>query len=318
MTRYAVEQVKKSENGSVPATIAERMSSKGPARSASPAGILYVSAFLVGGLLSAVSCTAAHDNDPDSEGPSFGACERLFGVPTSNAGLSDEQCGPTCAACGMGGAAAEDFVPPAYDSDAIATLREWTLTNPPDVLSEDPYAAPPQPQDDAEVCAFMATAEREYELATFASFAAAAEAGASVTHTGACGQCSSLRDLSVYIETPELTDPVRGCSLQHFGGTAEELATCIGEIGFTDACARIWAYNSQNTASACQDVCLDLLGSPHHEEDGSLNACLECDEEQSGPVFQAVAGRTRRNSGLPSALCRPCDTVARLTHGYAL
>jgi len=37
---------------------------------------------------------------------------------------------------------------------------------------------------------------------------------------------------------------------------------------------------------------------------------------QSGPVFKAVAGRTRRNSGLPNALCRPCSEVRPLVHAY--
>jgi len=36
----------------------------------------------------------------------------------------------------------------------------------------------------------------------------------------------------------------------------------------------------------------------------------------SGPVFKAVAGRTRRNSGLASALCRPCESVYPLEHVY--
>jgi hypothetical protein len=40
-------------------------------------------------------------------------------------------------------------------------------------------------------------------------------------------------------------------------------------------------------------------------------------EVQSGPVFKAVAGRTRRNSGLPNALCRPCSEVTPLEHSYA-
>jgi hypothetical protein len=45
-------------------------------------------------------------------------------------------------------------------------------------------------------------------------------------------------------------------------------------------------------------------------------ACLLCGETQSGPVFKAVAGRTRRNSGLPKALCRPCSEVRPLVRAY--
>jgi hypothetical protein len=36
----------------------------------------------------------------------------------------------------------------------------------------------------------------------------------------------------------------------------------------------------------------------------------------SGPVFKAVAGRTRRNTGIASALCRPCSEVRPLLHDY--
>ena len=35
-----------------------------------------------------------------------------------------------------------------------------------------------------------------------------------------------------------------------------------------------------------------------------------------GDVFKEVARRTRRSSGLPSALCRPCDEVYPLVHEY--
>ena len=35
-------------------------------------------------------------------------------------------------------------------------------------------------------------------------------------------------------------------------------------------------------------------------------------------VFKAVAGRTRRNSGVPSGLCRPCDAISHVVHRYSL
>ena len=59
-------------------------------------------------------------------------------------------------------------------------------------------------------------------------------------------------------------------------------------------------------------------GYSYHTPDGALNPCIQCDEDESGPVFKAVAGRTRRNSGLASALCRPCESVASVTHQYGL
>ena len=40
-----------------------------------------------------------------------------------------------------------------------------------------------------------------------------------------------------------------------------------------------------------------------------LNDCLQCDEDKSGPIFQHFAGRTRRRSGLLSAIVRPCKSL---------
>jgi hypothetical protein len=55
---------------------------------------------------------------------------------------------------------------------------------------------------------------------------------------------------------------------------------------------------------------------PYNAPDGAINDCLQCDEDQSGPVFKSVAGRTRRNSGIPNAICRPCSDVQPLVHAY--
>ena len=40
--------------------------------------------------------------------------------------------------------------------------------------------------------------------------------------------------------------------------------------------------------------------------------------EMSGPVFKAYSGRTRRNSGIPSGICRYCDGVVPVSHDYPL
>jgi hypothetical protein len=44
--------------------------------------------------------------------------------------------------------------------------------------------------------------------------------------------------------------------------------------------------------------------SPYNLPDGTLNPCLQCDRDESGEVFKAVAGRTRRDTGVPNAICR--------------
>uniref|UniRef100_A0A7S4B0U0 Uncharacterized protein n=1 Tax=Chrysotila carterae TaxID=13221 RepID=A0A7S4B0U0_CHRCT len=48
---------------------------------------------------------------------------------------------------------------------------------------------------------------------------------------------------------------------------------------------------------------------------GRLNPCLQCDECRSGPIFQKVAGRTRRNSGIASAISRP-GQMLEVKHEY--
>ncbi|HNT27256.1 MAG TPA: hypothetical protein PKH10_03660, partial [bacterium] len=58
------------------------------------------------------------------------------------------------------------------------------------------------------------------------------------------------------------------------------------------------------------------VNDPYHNPDGTLNDCLICDEVNSGPVFKAVAGRNRRNTGLPSSMCRPCAEVQPVFHYY--
>ena len=133
-------------------------------------------------------------------------------------------------------------------------------------------------------------------------------------HFGRCGVCSPLTDLAVYVREPDLAGPVRACGLSSADHAAD--VACLEALGFDRPCAEVWAYDTANTRAKCLDVCMAELGKPYHLPDGSLNPCIQCDEEQSGPVFKAIAGRTRRNSGLANALCRPCGEVRPLVHAY--
>jgi hypothetical protein len=190
------------------------------------------------------------------------------------------------------------------------------LQNPSAPLSTDPYLDP-APALGEGVCAVQGQGG-QYTVGDFESAEAAQAEGAIVTHGGACGLCSSLEDLQVYARYADLTGPVRSCGLEGFGDGVEGVQVCLEELGFTPSCASIWAYNVEHTRAQCQDICIELLSAPYQSEDGSLNECLQCDEDEAGPVFKAFAGRTRRNSGLASALCRPCETVWRITHDYAV
>jgi hypothetical protein len=205
---------------------------------------------------------------------------------------------------------------PAVDPHLLSSLRAAVPLNPIGV-GEDPYAtwagrAPPPPGPSS-VCGVRFEADRtHYRVATFASAAEAAELGYRVTHTGACGACSTLQDLAVYLERPDLTSPVRTCGMKP--GTLG----CLEGLGFSHACAKIWNFNVQNTKRECFGVCMRSWMSAEASTtvDGGLNECLQCDEDRSGPVFKAVAGRTRRNSGIRSSIERPDAQVSHVVHDW--
>ncbi|MCK6507119.1 hypothetical protein L6R53_27740 [Myxococcota bacterium] len=235
----------------------------------------------------------------------------LFGRPEAATGLSESECGDTCACQGQA------WTAPTYDAAAIADLLRWELATPYAPVTDDPYAEPDPPAEAEDaVCGFLALDDERYQLQTYDDLDQAQAAGARLTHTGACGVCSTLEDLAVYVTVTDLTEPVRACGLEHMGGTAEEHLACLEALGFTTPCAWIWYWNTRNTQAQCLAECLAALDQPYNLPDGSLNPCLQCDEDQSGPVFKAVAGRTRRNTGLPNAICRPCGEVTPIEHRY--
>jgi hypothetical protein len=237
-------------------------------------------------------------------------CETLFGSPSASTGLGDAECGPACE-CGE-----KPFTPQALSEAELQALEAATPANAPAVLSEDPYTADPDANPDASLfCGILGEAS-SYTLQSFESEAAAAEAGAKITHSGACGQCSSLQNLAVYMRIGDLKEPVQACAMKGlFEGEAAN-RECLEELGFDEACAQIWYFNSKHTSEVCLEICMANLEAPHHKEDGSLNDCVQCDEDESGGVFKTYSGRTRRNSGLPSSLCRPCESVTPVFHDY--
>lgn len=237
--------------------------------------------------------------------------EKLFGAPGEFTGLDQSTCVPSCSNCG-----GEPWSPPSYGPADFSAWQALKLLDPPSKPSSDPYESPPVAEDGPDsVCAVLREGQ-QYRLKTFESSSEAEKAGGIPTHFGHCGLCSSLADLVVYASTPELTEPVRACGLEHLSDPAEEHVACLQVLGFTEPCAWIWYYNSIHTRQACAAECFSALELPWHKEDGSLNDCLQCDEDQSGAVFKAVAGRSRRNTGLPSTICRPCSEVRPLEHFY--
>ncbi len=250
---------------------------------------------------------------PSAHDAGAGKCG-LFGSPNASTGLDASVCAPSCA-CGS-----DPWTPPVYTAQQIDELAKRQLENPPQLLADDPYTHPQDfPAHPDQVCGVLAdkTQPGAYRLQTYASESAASQAGATLTHYGACGLCSPLADLAVYMKNVDLTGPVRSCALKATpdGGSTAAM-DCLMALGFDQACAQIWYYNAQSTRAHCLTPCLADLSKPYQSPDGALNDCLQCDEDQSGPVFKAVAGRTRRNSGLASAICRPCASVRHVVHVY--
>lgn len=248
-----------------------------------------------------------------------GQCEStsssLFGRPSANTGLTTAQCMPTCHTC-----EGNEFQASEPSVELLTYLDTFQLKNPPARLSSDPYLSP-QSSGEIDNANFVCVAEvdtamSQYALSTRPIGASLDSEHAFVTHRGPCGLCSSFEDLVVYMRNPDLTEPVRACGALGFTDGQEAQYDCLLEIGFSEPCADIWLYNILNTRELCLAECLEYLQEPHHLPDGSLNPCIQCDEDKSGPTFKDVAGRTRRNSGLASGLCRPCESVFPLEHRY--
>ena len=76
-----------------------------------------------------------------------------------------------------------------------------------------------------------------------------------LTHNYTCGACSSLADLRVYMQTPDLTTPVKSCTMKTVlepwlskAAAFKKTSDCIAEtVGFSNMCSVIWVYNTQNT-----------------------------------------------------------------------
>lgn len=266
--------------------------------------ILGVFCFILMGLILS-NCNK--DNEIDNEKTLPDCEDSMIGQPVDNTGLTNERCKPSCACLNF---TSKNFTP-----EELNSLQTWQLKNEFDELTENPYNKAVA-ESNTMVCAMVIEnmANKLYSLANFSSQAAATAAGAILTHHDACGLCSTLDDFVVYAGDRDIGDAVRNCGLQNFAQPFDILVSCLQGLGFTKPCAQIWAYNTRNTQANCLQDCIGL--DKYHNPDGTLSPCLECDERISGPVFKAVAGRTRRNTGLASSICRFCNEVKPVEHNY--
>ena len=209
------------------------------------------------------------------------------------------------------------WTPPRYNKTVWTAFRSKELLTPYKNLTSDPYKMSHFNTTRSRVCGveYSDGSRKSYNLRTFPDVNSVQKAGAFLTHLGGCSLCSTLQDLSVYMEHFNLTAPVRKCGIKGFVSKKKNME-CLLQLGFTYPCATIWLDNSQNTKQKCLVPCLKDWNKPYNLPNGTLNKCLECDEEKSGPIFKKVAARTRRDSGLESAIERPPSSIAHILHYY--
>lgn len=231
----------------------------------------------------------------------------LFGQPIAKTGLNKNQCKPSCEC--------KEFYAKIFKEEDLLELKKWKLTEPFDQIITNPYNQP-APIVKEGVCAVVIDTleNKTYHLEFFDDAIKAKTAGAFVTHYDNCGVCSTLEDLAVYAGNIDIGADVKQCGLKNLNEPITELIACIQELGFTLPCAQIWAYNVRNTQKKCFELC--IKNEPYNTKNGSLSPCLACDERESGPVFKAIAGRTRRNTGIASSICRKCEEVQPVEHDY--
>lgn len=226
-------------------------------------------------------------------------------------------------ACVMVGVVYQKVYPPRVEytdvSDQnIRLLASANLLNP-IFLDHDPYLVPQTNETmnkDGYCAVKFIPGSLNYTLKTFNSEEEAQQAGWRVTHKNKCAACSSLKDLAVYLQNRDLTAPVRKCGMMSM--IKPLTMNCLYRLGFTEPCAEIWYYNIRNTARNCMSICMLswISGEPRNKPDGSLNDCLQCDEDKSGPIFQRYAGRIRRSSGIDTDIKRPDEEVSHYNHTY--
>jgi len=200
---------------------------------------------------------------------------------------------------------------------AQVPLNQYTLNCDPYDETIDCDTYPPLPTDvtNDTVCGLNYNNDcSNYNMTTYANQDDAIKDQALVTHTGACGTCSTTQDLAVYMKITDMTTVGKKCAVKSILNKNLGLQ-CYLDLGMTLPCAWIWLYDGLYDSQVCTKTCLSAVNEPYNiEPNCTLNACLQCDEDLAGPIFQQYAGRTRRRSGLESTIQRPCDTIAHIDH----
>ena len=142
------------------------------------------------------------------------SCMGYFGQPNEKSGLTEAQCASTCQC--------EQSSYQWSDAPFSSVLFGFHHQNEPEPLSEDPYLSNVQISQGEELACVITVnwLDNSYQLETLRLEDAPPE---QITHIGPCGACSSMRDLQVYVENTDLTEPVRRCGIKGISNEAEGL-----------------------------------------------------------------------------------------------
>jgi hypothetical protein len=98
----------------------------------------------------------------------------------------------------------------------------------------------------------------------------------------------------------------------------DPLVKCFTDMGYTDACATLWANSAATSASKCALDCFPdpttgftVLNGPAPACE--LETCLTCTSVFQGD-FDAIAGRTLYNSGITERIARSCSVFYPVEH----
>jgi hypothetical protein len=170
------------------------------------------------------------------------------------------------------------------------------------------------------VCSFNPT-DLSAPFVTYPSPEEAKAHGMTVAHCGPCADCSNMEDTKTLVMTRHtITKDAKKCSLTAVLGSTDELDECLEDrIGFTDKCRTCWVENMECDVESCLFTCMKTLFTGMLRSNnvvgikGSLNHCLQCDEQRCGTPFITCSGASRRRLGIHSDIERNPNEVCRQT-----
>eukprot|EP00536_Pseudo-nitzschia_multiseries_P009443 jgi/Psemu1/23191/gm1.23191_g len=219
---------------------------------------------------------------------------------------------------------------PAATETMIADFRSLTLENPMSVTC-DPFMSTTTSScvpalEEGEACvvellsgdaaaAATCPSGQSYRLKTVPSLDEAIATNQYITHLGACGTCSSLQDLALMVEYPNLPYKAQQCFFRSSALKKMDAAIqCYEELGFTTQCSATLSYYQKKIIDRdCGYQCAAWaydgdLGRPSCTDVSGCAACV--DGFGISDRLELVSGRTFSNSGYPSQKARQCFEIA--------